>query len=297
ENFSPITLWEEYGITSYIRGSAQQLIWHSYYLLEETLQYEKPKVVVFNVQAMKYDEPQSEAYNRMTLDGMKLSRIKIDAAEASMTEEENLFTYIFPFFRFHSRWSELNADDVKYMFGTDKISHNGYLMRVDVKPATQTPVPEVLADDSFSDVCYEYLDRMTALCKENGIALILIKSPSIYPYWYDEWDEQIVDYAEKNGLTYINFLDLMDECGIDMRTDTYDSGLHLNLAGAEKLSTYFGNILRERYGLEDHRGDAALAEVWSEKVDFYYDTKAAQEAELAKYGYLKSLTVDIKEGK
>lgn len=26
ENFSPITLWEEYGITSYIRGSAQQLI-------------------------------------------------------------------------------------------------------------------------------------------------------------------------------------------------------------------------------------------------------------------------------
>ena len=26
ENFSPITLWEEYGITSYIRGSAQQTI-------------------------------------------------------------------------------------------------------------------------------------------------------------------------------------------------------------------------------------------------------------------------------
>ena len=26
-NVSPITLWEEYGITSYIRGSAQQLIW------------------------------------------------------------------------------------------------------------------------------------------------------------------------------------------------------------------------------------------------------------------------------
>ena len=36
ENFSPITLWEKYGITSYIRGSAQQTIWQSYYLLEET---------------------------------------------------------------------------------------------------------------------------------------------------------------------------------------------------------------------------------------------------------------------
>ena len=29
ENFSPISLYEEYGITSYIRGSAQQLTWQS----------------------------------------------------------------------------------------------------------------------------------------------------------------------------------------------------------------------------------------------------------------------------
>ena len=42
ENFSPATLWEEYGITSYIRGSAQQLIWQSYYLLEEMLKRESP---------------------------------------------------------------------------------------------------------------------------------------------------------------------------------------------------------------------------------------------------------------
>lgn len=37
ENFSPITLYEEFGITSYIRGSAQQLPWQSYYMLEDTL--------------------------------------------------------------------------------------------------------------------------------------------------------------------------------------------------------------------------------------------------------------------
>ena len=63
ENFSPAVLWQEYGIHSYIRGSAQQLIWQSYYLLEDTLRYETPKVVVFNVLTMKYNEPQKEAYN------------------------------------------------------------------------------------------------------------------------------------------------------------------------------------------------------------------------------------------
>ena len=53
------------------------MAWQSYYLLEETLKYEKPDVVVFNVLALKYNEPQSEAYNRLTLDGMKLSKLKL----------------------------------------------------------------------------------------------------------------------------------------------------------------------------------------------------------------------------
>ena len=32
ENFSPIILWQDYGINSYIRGSAEQYIFQSYYL-------------------------------------------------------------------------------------------------------------------------------------------------------------------------------------------------------------------------------------------------------------------------
>ncbi|MDD4745414.1 MAG: SGNH/GDSL hydrolase family protein, partial [Eubacteriales bacterium] len=84
ECFSPITLWNEYGIPSFIRGSAQQLIWQSYYLLEDTLATEKPDVVIFNVLALKYNEPQKEAYNRLTLDGMRCSRTKLEAIRASM---------------------------------------------------------------------------------------------------------------------------------------------------------------------------------------------------------------------
>ena len=61
-NFSPIKLWQDYGITSVIRGTPQQLIWQSYYMLEDTLRYETPKVVVYNVFSMRYDEPQSGAY-------------------------------------------------------------------------------------------------------------------------------------------------------------------------------------------------------------------------------------------
>lgn len=115
ENISPQVLWDEYGINSYIRGSAQQLIWQSYYLMEETLRYEKPKAIVFNVLSLKYNEPQKEAYNRMTLDGMRWSMSKVHSIEASMLPEENFIEYVFPILRYHSRYSSLTEDDLTYL--------------------------------------------------------------------------------------------------------------------------------------------------------------------------------------
>ncbi len=275
ENFSPKVLWEEYGINSYIRGSAQQLIWQSYYLLEDTLRYEKPQVVIFNVLSMQYNEPQREAYNRMTLEGMKWSGAKVKAILASMTEEENFLDYVFPILRYHSRWSELKGEDLEYLFKPHQVSHNGYYMRVDVKPAENVPEGKVLADYSFGENAYDYLDRFTKLCKENDIQLILIKAPSLYPYWYDEWEAQMEEYAAGNNLLYINFLELVEETGLDFSTDTYDGGLHLNLSGAEKVSRYLGKVLQEE-GVPDRRGEEALEKIWQEKAALYEQEKEEQ---------------------
>ena len=198
ENFSTIELWRKYGITSYIRGSAQQLTWQSYYLLEDALKHETPKVVVFNVLALKYNEPQSEAYNRMSIDGMKWSMSKVNDIKASMTDEENFVDYIFPLLRYHSRWSELTKDDVKHIFSKDKVTHNGYYMRVDTKPQQEFPDPTPLTDYKLGDKAMGYLQKMTDLCKEKGVKLVLIKAPTEYPYWYEQWDEQVQQFADEN---------------------------------------------------------------------------------------------------
>ena len=290
ENISPIKLWEDYGITSYIRGNSQQLIWQSYYMLEEALTYETPKVVVFNVLSLKYNEPQNEAYNRLCLDGMKWSSSKWNCIKASMTEDENILDYIFPILRYHSRWSELTSEDFEYLFGTKQSFHQGYLMRVDVRPVTSYPAEKPLADYTFGDNAMSYLDKMRELCEANDIEFVLCKAPSISPVWYDEWNDQVIEYAQKYGLDYYNFLDedVFAQIGIDWNTDTYDNGLHLNLSGAEKLSTYFGQILQEKYGLTDHRSEEDTAAKWQEKVDFYNEMREDQYRELEEYGYLKS---------
>lgn len=297
ENFSPVTLWEKYGITSYIRGSAQQLVWQSYWLLAEAFSRESPKVVVYNVQAMKYSGPQSEAYNRMTIDGMPLSKYKLGAIKASMTDEESLITYLVPFLRYHSRWSELTKEDVEYMFSHRQVTVAGYLMRADTKPMTRLPSAPLLDDYSISDVCFGYLGRMAELCRENGAELVLIKSPCPYPHWYEEWDEQIAAWAAENGVDYINMLEASDEIGLDMQTDTYDGGLHLNVYGAEKLSDWFGEILSREYSVPDRSGEEAASMVWAEKTKAYDELKAAQLGELEEYGYLKSWTLGDKTDK
>ena len=282
ESFVPALMWERYGISSYIRGSAQQLVWHSYYLLEETFKYEKPKAVVFNVLALKYGEPQNEAYNRMTLDKMKWSGSKINAIAASMTEEESFLDYVFPLLRYHSRITELTGDDFKYAFkDPETVSHSGYLMQTDVVPMPEGDASGIPTTESLPYSAMEYLEKMRVLCEENGAELILVKAPtnSWRYWWYDHWDAQICDYAEQNDLSYYNFISLCEEIGIDWSTDTYDAGLHLNVYGAEKLSDYFGNILSDNHKIPDRRSYTELSATWQERVGKYQEDKRSREAE------------------
>ena len=74
-------------------------------------------------------------------------------------------------------------------------------------------------------------------------------------------------------------LDYQEEIGIDWSTDTYDTGLHLNVYGAEKAADWFGKLLTQQCGLTDRREDAALVDRWAEKCETYHQRKAALEAQ------------------
>ena len=127
------------------------------------------------------------------------------------------------------------------------------------------------ADADLPDCSFKTLDKIRNLCNERQIRLILVKSPanSWKYWWYDEWDIEVRDYAERYGLDYYNFIG-DEKIGIDWSRDTYDGGAHLNTNGAEKLTRYFGKMLREKYGLADRRNEGELDAVWRHKCDIYY---------------------------
>lgn len=268
-NISPLEMWRTNGITAYVRGSSQQLIWQSYSVLEETLKYETPKAVVYNVNAMRYSEPVSEEYNRLTIDKMRWSKQKIDIIRSSMTDEETFVSYVFPILRYHARFDELTGEDIEYFFKSKPVTFEGHLVNQNVKPVGTLPAKRPLAKYAFGEICWEYLDKMRELCNKNGVEFILMKAPSLYPYWYEQYDEQIEAYAKRHGLAFYNFTESIEDIGLDFNVDTYDAGLHLNLAGAVKFSAYFADILAKGHGITDHRNDADIAAIYNEKLENY----------------------------
>ncbi len=272
-NFTPLEMYRHAGITAYVRGSSQQLIWQSYYVLAETLKYETPKAVVLNVNSMRHgepgEEPAKEEFNRLTIDYMRWSPEKVGMIQASMLEGEDFLSYVFPILRYHSRFDQLTQEDFTYLFTRKDTTFNGHLVNQAVNPVGSLPAKRPLRESQFADVAYSWLDKITALCKEKGVELILVKAPSVYPYWYDEYDAQMEAYAAENGLTFYNFLDYTDQIGIDYQTDTYDAGLHLNLNGATKLSKFFADILVQNHGIPDHRGEPEVDALYQKKLEAY----------------------------
>lgn len=269
-NFSPMEMYEQDGIKAYVRGNSQQMLWQSYYVLKETLNYEKPKLVVLSVGAMRNGSDKiNEAYNRLAIDKMKWSKEKIEMINASMSDEENFIDYIFPILRYHSRIGELTKEDFTYLFSKSTVTYNGFLINKEVKGLENLPTKRPLNNYKFPDENMEYLDKIVELCKDEGIELLLVKAPSLYPYWYDEQDEIIKEYANDKGIGYINLIDYIEDIGLDFNTDTYDGGLHLNLDGAIKNSKFFSTYLKDNYDLTNYKND----EVYDKLLELYKKEK------------------------
>ncbi len=253
-NISPDIMFENEGILVYNRSNAQQMMWQSYYLLEEALTYETPKVVMLSVGGLRNGVNEiDEAYNRLAIDKMKWSSYKVDMIRESMKKDESIASYIFPIIRYHSRVDQLTGEDLKYLFDQPVVNYSGYIINTDVVPYTSFPVKRELSDYRFDEKSVTFMDRFVHLCKDKGINIILFKAPGLYPYWYDEWDNWVDSYAKDNGIVYLNY-NLMN-IGLDYSKDSYDGGMHLNYNGAYKLSTYMSTQLANLYNLTSHKGD------------------------------------------
>ena len=173
-----------------------------------------------------------------------------------MGEDESMWDYLIPLFRYHSRWKELTLDDFRYAYYNKPVTINGYITDDEVSAAAPGPVVyEKEGDTGLSSRNVEYLRKTIELCRREGVQVFLFKVPAHSSNWSSDYDRQIEEIAAEYGVSYVNFDAYNDDIGLDYSTDTPDEGSHLNTRGAVKFSDYLARYLRRNYNVSNRAGD------------------------------------------
>lgn len=280
--FSPIKIWNEYGITSYNYGSSLQTMQISYYKLKECLKYQTPQVVVMEVNSFFEKESTDEAYRRV-IDNWKFDDVKVATIFNKDIQLDNKISYIFPILRYHSRWNELKDDDFKSLKEKYKsVSYKG--MPMIVKKNGYIGNKNYMENRNEKEIIPEtnlvYIKKFIDLCQKKNIKIIMTELPSPI-VWSLAKNISVNELANKYNIKFIDFNLMNKEIELNWNDDTYDKGGHLNVYGAEKVSNYIGRVLSEEYNLPDHRNDKEIADDWNETLKNYEERKIKLEKALS----------------
>ncbi len=259
---SPKVLWDS-GISSFDRANASQTMWISYFMIEDAIKTRKPELVCLDMTFVKHDDYFiEEPSTRKAIDGMRWGKTKYKCIVASKGEDEKMADYVIPLFRYHERWKDLTWDDFRYMFYNKPVTECGFIEDNEIESANAS---EFAYFGDFSHIYARnemYLRAAIEECKNNGVQIMLFKTPAFAGNWSDELDDAIEAVAQEYGIAYYNFDRSIDDIGLDPETDTPDGGAHLNSAGAEKFSRYIGGIIRNSYDVSDRSTDPDYVAYW-----------------------------------
>ena len=233
-SFIPLNIWRDYGITSYDVSSPSQKLVYSMEFLKKTFENQSPKIVFLETNAI---------FRKSYLED-----------EITYKAEQ-----IFPVFRYHDRWKNLQLKDfsatVEY---TANENNKGYYFTKKSKPATDKAIKEYM---KYSDVSApilstnkKYLNGIAKFCEKHGAKLVLISTPST-KNWNYQRHNTMEAISKDLGVDYIDTNLLRDDIPIDWKKDTKDKGDHLNYNGAVKLTDYVGKYLDDTKLFKDKRND------------------------------------------
>lgn len=255
--FSPQEFYDRFGLRTYNLGSQEQNMLLSYYWLREALRFQRPQAVVldtfFCFEYLPHAPLNSnEATLRRSIDHMRWSSVKMEAIAdiCAIDESQTPESYYFPNIRYHGRWlSDLKETDFTPSEWARFYQMKGYAMTTeqsgnrDYEPFWSA---WIWRSEPMEPLMREYLDRIVALCEEEGIALILVKTPTTEADCNRYRTMEV--YAREHGLAYYDFNEraLYEETGYDFAADNREWS-HVNHWGAVKIAEKLGQVLRKEY--------------------------------------------------
>ncbi len=290
-NVNPLVIWDETGYTGYNVSSEQAPLIISYYELKNELKHTVPKTVFLDCGAFEYNYGMP-SFNQLSLDKMPLNFDKLELISKLGEDDENnqikakneysKINYLIPLYKFHERWKDALDGTLKSRYH-DKYEHtflgyvgekNVYVYEKDYKwlPTLKEFGGTYLTE--ISDLNREYLAKIRDLCEKNGVQLVLFKTPS--KGWILEMHEAMKAFAAEEGLPFFDMNEeaVLKEIGIDEQKDFADSSSHFNVQGAEKVSRYLAEYMKQNCSFEDRRGKKdPLETAWEQMYQEYLEYK------------------------
>ena len=249
---NPLEIWNETGIKGFVLATQQQPLKASYYYIKEAFKTQKPKVVILEgigAAITEYDEgalydcidPLKPSFNKLS---MINSLVKGSGSEA----------YYFNFIKYHSRWKELDKDDIKGFLKPEYDTYKGFVpLNSDFKSANQIPDYSSITPKAIPEENLETLNDIYQLVKDNDAELVLMIAPyDVEKYGGIFKSEKL--WASENNVKVVDFTIMLEQLNIDPDKDYVDSA-HLDISGAAKTSKYLSVFLKS-FNLTTDTNDA-----------------------------------------
>lgn len=267
----PMELWKEYGYASHLLCAEYNDMERYPAMLELALQYTDPSLVVVDVDNYWEKSPDDKtlmSYHEF-VDAYPLNRTKVKTTLELYPDMERRREILFPFYLYHSRWNDLSRNDLKRSDTSNYLKGYEYTTE-----STSVEIPElvpqsdgVLIEDAYG---LGALQKLIADCEEKGISVLLVTIPYAADVPEQQYLQGLHTFAERNGVSYLNLIER--EALVDEGTDYREAG-HLNVHGAEKVTTFLGNYIKENYDTPVRSGEEPYRTEWNENYEKYQEFK------------------------
>lgn len=274
--FSPGYAYDKYGLTSYMYAmeSNQGSLYKAQ--LKEILKHQSPQVIYVDifgflrsVDASLYEE----ARLRMFVESIPMSKNKLETIFTHPYEDK--LSCLFPFIKYHG---DLNVARSKLAYAVKR------LLAPDVPMSLKGMTTHALIYDGPGDAgstdasataisakCEELLLDFLDFCDQQGLNnVVFVNFPR---YLENEENHSLVsciriveDIVQSRGYAMVNLQDRMDEIGIDVTRDFYNTH-HLNIYGQQKVTDFFGGLTLRTLGISPMPQRADNAQRWQEAAD------------------------------
>lgn len=261
-DMAPAVLFHEYGITSYDFCANEQPMWISYYYIKEALKHQTPKVIVLDVFTVYGEDYEEEGVTHINLDDLPMSLNKIAAIRDSVPAGMR-YSFYFPLAKYHNTWTDFFEGKAELSFYHENDPYKGYSPFVFAADYEESAKPEVVnqrESEPIPERAGTWLRKIIDLCEEEGVPLVLIKTPNGNAERQKLYNS-VSELAKETGTPFLNMNVLLD------------GQAHVNVLQAEKISMLMGEYLVSHYEFEDKREDPAYAE-WVQDARLFYRQKA-----------------------